>query len=258
MAQSNDLEAITLRDASEISKILRMQRYAVVRAADFNICDSLSCDWAGFRSSWENLACDPYLPDGGRYRSRRYSRFNFDRQAFVISELPHRSYFQSTEYNHIAGGILRNFEALEKNIYQHKILRAIIMTDARLLSMINNDQAIWHVDVHQIRTIATPEKRGHVVPEGIHQDGLTFIATHLIQRSNVGGGVSGIYNLSKHLIESFVLEESLDTFYAFDDDVMHDASSIKVESNGLSGHRDTLLVGFKPIEEQTPWKFLQT
>lgn len=240
---------ITLRAAPEVSKALLVQRYVVARTDDFDVYENFYDDWKIFRNSWENLACDPYLPDRGSYRSRRYSRFSLDRLTLALSELPHRSYFQSAEHNRVSGGRLRSFESLEEYIRRHKILRDIIVADAELLWAIDNDQTRLHIDVHQIRITATQEEKGDVVPEGIHQDGLDFIATHLVERANVAGGVSSIYDLNKRLLSSFTLEKPLDVFYAFDKDVMHDASPIRVEGENSKSHRDTLLIGFKSIEE---------
>ena len=50
----------------------------------------------------------------------------------------------------------------------------------------------WHVDVHQIRIIATANEEGEPTPEGIHHDENDFICMHLANRQNIVGGATTI------------------------------------------------------------------
>ena len=60
--------------------------------------------------SWDDLALDNYLKDGGRYRRRRHSCFVQDDGELV--QTPHRAHWQPVEYNALHGGMHRLFEPI--------------------------------------------------------------------------------------------------------------------------------------------------
>ncbi|HYM22101.1 MAG TPA: 2OG-Fe dioxygenase family protein, partial [Vicinamibacterales bacterium] len=71
-------------------------------------------DWGAFADSWNDLAVDTYMADGGRYRRRRHAVFAVggDGAGGSIERLPHQPHYQSTDYNPIHGGIARWFEPI--------------------------------------------------------------------------------------------------------------------------------------------------
>ncbi len=104
----------------------------------------------------------------------------------------------------------------------------------------------WTVDVHLFRIIGQPEEAGEPTPEGVHHDGDEFNAVHLVQRRNAVGGVSGIYDNDRCLLESLTLRESMDSLILWDPHVMHGVSAIRPEVPGQPAIRDVLIIGYNP------------
>ena len=60
-------------------------------------------DWDAYAASWNDLAVDEYMADGGRYRRRRYA--SLEAQPGRIERLAHQPHFQSLDYNRLNGGV---------------------------------------------------------------------------------------------------------------------------------------------------------
>src|SRR5262249_59159054 len=61
-------------------------------------------DWRHFAGSWNDLALDTYMADGGRYRLRRHANYLVT-AAREITRQPPRPHYQSLEYNVLHGRI---------------------------------------------------------------------------------------------------------------------------------------------------------
>ena len=95
-----------------------------------------------------------------------------------------------------------------------------------------------------IRIQAKPSEQGNPTPEGKHRDGHNFVAMHLIQRKNVSGGGTTIYNKDEQPLQYVVLRNPLDSVYVEDARVMHSVTPIHSENNIEPGERDVLLVTY--------------
>ena len=95
--------------------------------------------------------------------------------------------------NSYASGIQRNLAHLKGSTLTNPFLHALIKFNFRYFPL---DSAMaeqsWHVDVHQIRIIATANEEGEPTPEGIHHDENDFICMHLANRQNIVGGATTI------------------------------------------------------------------
>src|SRR5256885_14360180 len=69
-------------------------------------------DWPAFSASWDELALDRYMADGGRYRRRRHAVYAAA-PAGAIVRAPHQPHYQSLDYNVLNGGIARWFEPID-------------------------------------------------------------------------------------------------------------------------------------------------
>lgn len=245
--------AISEHSKDDLVSNLLADCYSLIKGAEFGRNKRLISHWKSFSSSWADLRPDKYLPGGSTYRSRRYSHLLIESDSRERTELPNRGYLQTRDVNSAAGGIVRSFSDIKPEVMASPALISILELDLEILDRLKFSE-VWHVDVHQVRTVATKEAVGSVVPEGIHQDGLEFICTHLVQRVGVEGGVSGIYNLEREKLFSATLEEPLDTIYALDEEVMHDASPITVSPAEPEGYRDTLLIGFRSVEQPVRYR----
>lgn len=199
---------------------------------------------------------DHWLPAGEQYRRRAYQCFRLElprlaeagADAITAIDQP-PPYLQSKQVNPVAGGIERRFKLIPPEHPATEPTRRIAAAVARLLTAHGVLRADiipdCLVDAHYMRLIAP----GDPAPEGKHRDGLIAGSAHLIQRTNVSGGVSAIYDRHDpdRGLRSFVLEDPLDS-YVFDDErVLHYTSPITVTDPAAgAGLRDVLLIGFRP------------
>ena len=76
------------------------------------------------------------------------------------------------------------------------------------------------VDVHQVRQICYPNIESHNSLEGIHQDGVDYIISAcVLDRHNISGGYSRIYDMNNKLVESYLLTEG--EFIFQDDKILY-------------------------------------
>src|ERR1700720_3039809 len=68
-------------------------------------------DWDSFAASWDDLALDTYMADGGRYRRRRHAVYGVAADG-PITRQPHQPHYQSVAHNSLHGGIGRWFEPI--------------------------------------------------------------------------------------------------------------------------------------------------
>ena len=197
--------------------------------------------WKNFQSYWNNLHTDRFMADGGTYRQRRFGVFHYFALNRELTVGAHTSFIQDQKHNSLNGGIARNFEPLEKGLQHNDVLHALILRDISELPLSIQFQDL-KIFVHQIRILAGGGIQGQPTPEGIHQDGHLFVAQHLIQRKNIHGGESQVYDLLKRPIFSLTLTHELDTLLVNDPKVFHGVSPITTDEG--EGHRDMLLIDF--------------
>jgi len=206
----------------------------------------LSVQLNDFRNSWRDLATDDFLNDGGHYRYRRYAVFTWqadqEKQQGQLTLLPHEPHYQSTYRNAMNGGIYRSFEPFKKSTLDNPILKNIIDWAVQNISF--NQEKNWRIQAHQFRIEANSDEAGKPTPEGIHRDGADFILIVLLQRDNITGGVSHIYDADKKLQFGAVLEELGDAVLLDDRKVWHGVSEIYALDKTKSGYRDVLVLTF--------------
>lgn len=209
-----------------------------------------SADARAFARAWDDLVPDAYMREGDTHRERRYARFAVPRHA-PPERLAHRPFTQSSAINAYAGDTPRDFAPVRDEFADSPVLHALLARDADRLdpSLLDGADA-WHVDVHQIRTIATPDAAGDPAPEGPHRDGMTCVAVRLINRENVRGGETLICDDELTPLERRTLTEPFDAFLVLDERLLHDATPVTTAPGADRGVRDTLLFGFRPYTRE--------
>lgn len=149
-------------------------------------------DWERFRASWGDLGIDTYMADRGSYRRRRHAVFAID-QVAGIQEKPHQPHYQSLDYNHLNGGVERWFQPIEPVLRQGDSLRTILSYTHELFGALAPQVSRWHVEVHQFRIEAARDQLGKPTPEGMHRDGVDYVAVLLIDRHNIDSGTTSIH-----------------------------------------------------------------
>jgi len=99
--------------------------------------------------------------------------------------------------------------------------------------------------MHQFRIEADPRHAGLPTPEGMHRDGVDWVAVTLIGRSNVAGGVTAVADAAGQTLGSFTLETPLDTVLLDDRRVWHGVTPVQPLDPATTAHRDVLVLTFR-------------
>ncbi|SPE63443.1 hypothetical protein SNS2_4766 [Streptomyces netropsis] len=195
-----------------------------------------------FTDSWHDLPADAHLGTATPYRFRRYGSFRLlpDR----LEKLPHTAFFQDRTVNKVNGGVNRMFAPLDDSVASGAALCTVVRT---LFDRLPGPRTgIDTCGVHQIRITATEDAEGHPAPEGVHQDGHSYVAQVLIRREDVEGAESSLYDLGRRRIHHALLTTPLETIVLDDRRVLHGVSPVRPASGARTGVRDMLLVDFFP------------
>lgn len=205
------------------------------------ILQSQQAELQQFHQSWDDLPADNFLSDGGHYRFRRYSVFNYSLDG-NLSLLPHEPHFQSTYRNNMNGGVYREFEAFEKSTIDNSFLLRLIEFVSAQISL--NEEKQWRIQAHQFRIIANEDEAGQPAPEGIHRDGADFILIMVLKRNNITGGVNHIYDDAKRLVFGGILDQAGDALLIDDRMVWHGVSEVYPVDDSQLSYRDVLVLTF--------------
>ncbi|ENU94257.1 hypothetical protein F971_00154 [Acinetobacter vivianii] len=204
----------------------------------------LSKFWDQLVDSWNYLELDTYMKKGDIYRYRKFGRFIYDDTTGHVQPIINSSFYQSKTINQYAGDVERSFTHLDDNIYKNRFLHYIIASSLHhFIETYKLTEKKWEVTLHQFRILATKELTGLPTPEGIHQDGHKFISMHLINRQNVNGGISSIYNSDKDKLSEITLKKPMDSLFLNDELLYHSVSPITPKSDDTS-YRDILVIDY--------------
>jgi hypothetical protein len=230
--------APTLTHPFQVEDALRDRGYAVLAPGD--VCALAGCALEGLmalRASWDELAPDTYLKDGGRYRKRRHSSFIVD-DGGGVALAPHRAHWQPVEYNALHGGMQRWFEPVSPRVAQAPAWLALLRWLARTAAAVKGEHK-WFVEAHQFR-IDTEGGIGRPTPEGAHRDGVDLVAVFLVAREGIKGGETRVFEADGPHGERFTLTEPWSLLLLDDERVIHESTPI--QPVGAGGHRDTLVL----------------
>jgi hypothetical protein len=207
------------------------------------------------RPWWNGLPRDKYLRDGGSYRSRLHSCFV---QEFAVatavgsksalSLTPHRAHWQPTSYNALHGGLERWFEPIASPVVQAPAWQQLLTSIGSLFAQVRPVKR-WFIEAHQFR-IDTASGIGRPTPEGAHRDGVDFVALLLVQRRNVRGGETHVFDANGPSGVRFTMEEPWSVLLMDDARVIHETTPI--QPDGEDGVRDTLVLTYRAEGFQAP------
>lgn len=203
-------------------------------------------DWLAFARSWDDLALDTYMGDGGRYRQRRYGAFRLDARG--LTRLPHKAHYQELAFNPLNGGIARWFEPMtSRSATAAPLVQAVLGLQAMLdTPSANASPCDWDVEAHQFRILATPDAEGQPTPEGLHRDGRHWVFIMLVDRHNITGGETLIADNDARPLARFTLTQPGDALLLDDRRLRHATSSIRPADPARAGWRDALVLTFAP------------
>lgn len=204
-----------------------------------------------WRASWERLPEDPYLRDGGRYRSRRHSCFVQQlspRGRDALALTPQRAHWQPTAYNALHGGLSRWFSPIEPELTAAPAwTRLLCGLGERFAELTPSER--WYIEAHQFR-IDTAGGIGRPTPEGAHRDGVDYVAVILAGRRAVKGGETRVFQAVGNAGVRFTMLEPWTTLLLDDAKVIHETTPI--QPDGEPGVRDTLVLTYRAGGFQQP------
>jgi hypothetical protein len=107
----------------------------------------------------------------------------------------------------------------------------------------------WYIEAHQFR-IDTAQGIGRPTPEGAHRDGVDFVAVILVNRVNVRGGETRVFESEGTSGVRFTMIEPWTALLLDDAKVIHETTPIQNDGDG--GVRDTLVITFREQGFQAP------
>ena len=229
-----------LTPINELTHSLRDDGFAIVSAQDVARIAHVDLNQLlNLNQFWGDLPRDPYLKDGGRYRFRRHSSFEIKGESLRM--VPHRAHWQSLDYNALHGGIERWFEPSQAQLTGDLAWQSLLLGLAHVLNSIKQVNT-WFVEAHQFR-IDTTDGIGRPTPEGAHRDGVDFVAVFLLNRVDIKGGETRIFDASGSAGLRFTLTEPWSLLLMNDEKMIHESTPI--QPLGPHGYRDTLVLTFR-------------
>ena len=207
---------------------------------DMSLYNCISDD---LKKSFNNLIIDSYYKEK---RNRGFSLLNIGNpeEINIVGDI---DFYQSSSYNNYNGDIIRKYANIDIALLQDKSFKYLVnkfKTEienavAQNIS-VNNGYDKYNTDyifVHQIRVYASQKNNVNLVPEGIHRDGYNIIGMCVINRVNISGGKSNIYDNEKNLVLSKELK--CGEFIILNDAKMyHDVTPIDLDNVNEEGYRD--------------------
>jgi hypothetical protein len=226
-----------LTEAAELTLKIKKHGYAVLSAQSVAQLSGASLEaLQSLEETWDHLAPDQYLKDGGRYRYRRHGSYEILGEQ--IAAVPHRAHWQPLSYNALHGGMHRWFEPVETHVSQAPAWHALLRFLGHVATEMHGAQT-WFAETHQFR-IDTADGIGRPTPEGAHRDGVHLVAVFLVGRHHIKGGETRVFDMTTPFGQRFTLTQPWSVLLLDDERVIHETTPIQPE--GENGWRDTLVI----------------
>jgi hypothetical protein len=218
---------------------LASQGYALLSPPDVSrwcACELTSLN--ELHDHWSDLPPDPHLRDGGRYRHRRHSCFIVSGSR--VEQVPHRAHWQPLAYNALHGGLHRWFEPMAPDMISHPAWTAILRALTRQAATLHGPRR-WFIEGHPFR-IDTNDGIGRPTPEGAHRDGVDLVAVFVLERHNIKGGETRVFEADGPSGLRFTLSQPWSLILLDDHRVVHESTPIQPIDPDRAGWRDTLVI----------------
>ncbi len=225
--------------------------WAVIDApAMSQLCNVPAATFHDWHSLWADLPPDPHLRDGGRYRRRRHGCFVVN--ADTVAAVPHRAHWQPVEYNALHGGIQRWFEPLPASLMNDPAWLRLLLGLGTVASALRGPQT-WFVEAHPFRiTTEGVGAIGRPTPEGAHRDGVDLVVVLIIDRQNIKGGETRVFDANGPQGVRFTLTQAWSALILDDERVIHESTPIQPVDPQQPSWRDTLVLTFRRDGFQGP------
>ncbi len=236
------MDALTFTPPAQAAAALRTQGWALIQPEDLlSWLHADAADAQALHAGWSDLPPDTHLRDGGAYRFRRHSCFTLDTATGELLQTPHRAHWQPVTYNALHGGFERWFEPIEPAICAHPMWQALLRQLGLQVAQAKASP-MWFIEAHQFR-VDTAGGIGRPTPEGAHRDGVDFVAVLMLERRDIKGGETRVFEADGPHGVRFTLQRPWTTVLLDDERVIHETSPI--QPLGEHGWRDTLVLTFR-------------
>ena len=240
-----------LADLADLPAALVNSGWAVIDAPAFGRLGGLPAQtlvpWA---AHWQALPHDTHLRDGGHYRRRRHGSFVATQSS--LAPVAHRAHWQPVEYNALHGGIARWFEPLPAALVADPAWAALLQGLAGVADTLRGTQP-WFVEAHLFRIDTEGAGAiGRPTPEGAHRDGVDLVVVALVDRHNVKGGETRVFDAEGPQGVRFTLGEPWSALLLDDERVIHESTPIQPQDPTLPAWRDTLVLTYRKGGFQGP------
>ncbi|WP_333014184.1 2OG-Fe dioxygenase family protein [Vibrio vulnificus] len=240
----------TKQSVLPISQQLKKYKYVFINGRQMTLLLSTHVgEVIRFKNCWNQLERDRYMADGGKYRYRRYGQFTKLARSKEIVMMPHEPYVQPSYINTLNGDIERHFEPLTDRFVTSPVLEKLLKMMSEIYDDVEGEPQNWNIRLHPYRITATEAEAGEPTPEGLHRDGVTYIASMMINKINVSGGETRITDDNQNELERITLDKTFDIVMADDAATMHEVSTITPASRETSASRDVLVIAFTKMEK---------
>lgn len=225
---------------------VEQQKYAITQRDSFQLSKLGQEALASLQRCWDSLEYDPFYGEKEPtcYRSRRYTEFDFSPSTRELRPRPHVPYVQSPEMNPYAGGKARHFGDLSLDTAENPLFQDLVSYDFSLFPLEKEFiDRLWICQVHIMRIVVGVGKTTSITPEGIHSDGYPFAGLHLINKVNVQGGETTIYQYDETPLATTTFNQPLDSLWLQDRYLKHSVTDI-ASVGGSLGYRDILAISF--------------
>jgi hypothetical protein len=228
---------------------LQEKGFALLSSKDFfSLSEHGENDWYELAQSWNHLALDEYLKDGGKYRKRKHASVIVTSESI---EFPaYRPHYQPVSYNALHGGMNRFFTPCDSAFIKHPAMCDLMIQLGDFFSQVQKihqtELSPWYVEAHQFR-IDTASGIGRPTPEGAHRDGVNFVAVLLVERHLVKGGETRVFDANSPQGQRFTLDQPWSILLLDDTRVLHETTPIQPidRENPQNSWRDTLVLTYR-------------
>mmetsp|Transcript_97482 Transcript_97482/g.179134 ORF Transcript_97482/g.179134 Transcript_97482/m.179134 type:complete len:463 (+) Transcript_97482:111-1499(+) len=193
---------------------------------------------------FDRIKEDPYCP--GRYK--RIAWLKVDLQRDSVQVLGNEPLFQPKEFNPTHGDLVRNYESCEQSFLDRPDTLAFIKDFAAFWKVDSNDVILFQMQ----RVRADVDAAGEPTVEGIHRDGIQALSVTCVNRVNVVGGESVIYEdlAGERQVLRTMLQPG-NSLYMQDMFLYHYVSPIRSADGVNPGYRDIIIMT-TPSQHQMP------
>ncbi len=233
----------------QAARALQARDFTVIEGSDLlQWAHATSAQWHDFADYWNRLTPDRFMGDGGRYRLRRYGQFETDSDG-RLRQLVHGPYEQPRHINPLNGGIQRLFDPLEPGFAQHPVLHGVLHVLMQVIDVVRGHTTAWNVKLHPYRILATPGIAGQPTPEGLHRDGVDYVVSMLVKRSNVLGGESTATDVQRRVLTRVTLDQPMQLLLLDDARTLHEVTPVLPRNHDAPAYRDVLVIAFTKVCE---------